>query len=159
MRLKTSQTWLFNPNSPGNVPLLDGRTSNTFEGTVAIGESYILKLVHIVETKLHARSKGPYSQITQQPVQGRARQGGQRIGEIEIWALEGFGASCVLQEILTVKSNALVNQSTRLSEVLHHNRPLFFGLSDSFRILVCELQSLCLDLFTFHRSNELIADY
>jgi hypothetical protein len=148
--------WLFNVRSPGKVPVIDGRTNEFIEEDVLVGESYILKLVHIVDEKIYSRSTGPYSLITQQPVRGRARNGGQRVGEIEIWALEGFGASYILQEILTVKSDDLIGRGSILLESLLYNRSLTITLPDAFRILACELQSLCLDIILFPESPFLI---
>jgi DNA-directed RNA polymerase subunit beta len=155
-RVKTRYHWLFNPSCPGKIPLFDGRTNEFVNQEVAIGNAYILKLVHIVDEKLHARSTGPYSLITQQPVRGRARNGGQRVGEIEIWALEGFGSAYVLQEILTVKSDDLIGRGPRLSEALFYNRSLVVELPDAFRVLSCELQALCLDVFLFSENNFLL---
>ena len=148
-RTKTCYPWILNPTCPGKIPLFDGRTNEIVNQEAAIGNAYILKLVHIVDEKLHARSTGPYSLITQQPVRGRARSGGQRVGEIEIWALEGFGSAYILQEILTVKSDDLTGRGLRLSEALFYNRSLVIELPDAFRVLSCELQALCLDVFLF----------
>jgi DNA-directed RNA polymerase subunit beta len=151
-RVKTRKRWLFNPKRPGKIPIIDGRTSELIEDDVLVGESYILKLVHIVDEKIHARSTGPYSMITQQPIRGRAQNGGQRVGEIEIWALEGFGASYILQEILTVKSDDLTGRGSTLLESLLLNESLIIELPDAFRVLACELQSLCLDVILFSES-------
>jgi DNA-directed RNA polymerase subunit beta len=148
-RVNTRQTWLFNLSQPGKFPLFDGRTSEIIDQDVAVGESYILKLVHIVDNKIHARSTGSYSLITQQPLRGRARNGGQRVGEIERWALEGFGTSYILQEILTVKSDDLIGRGSRLLKALFQNRPLLVELPDTFRVLACEIQALCLDIILF----------
>jgi DNA-directed RNA polymerase subunit beta len=155
-RITTRQHWLFNLRQPGKVPIFDGRTSEIIDQDVSVGESYILKLVHIVDDKIHARSTGTYSLITQQPLRGRARNGGQRVGEIERWALEGFGTSYILQEILTVKSDDLVGRGPRLLKALFQNRPLLVKLPDTFRILACELQALCLDILLFCENDVLI---
>jgi DNA-directed RNA polymerase subunit beta len=149
---KTRYNWLFNVRSPGKVPVIDGRTSEFIEEDVLVGESYILKLVHIVDAKIHSRSIGPYSLITQQPVRGRTRNGGQRVGEMEMWALEGFGASYILQEILTVKSDDLIGRGSVLLEALLYNTSLVINLPDAFRVLACELQALCLDIILFSES-------
>jgi DNA-directed RNA polymerase subunit beta len=138
---------------PGKIPLFDGRTSEIIDQDVSVGESYILKLVHIVDDKIHARSTGSYSLITQQPLRGRSRNGGQRVGEIERWALEGFGTSYILQEILTVKSDDLIARGPRLLKALFQNRPLLVELPDTFRVLACELQALCLDITLFCEDN------
>lgn len=152
-RTKVCYPWLFNSTCPGKIPLFDGRTNKIVNQEVAIGNAYILKLVHIVDEKLHSRSTGPYSLITQQPVRGRSRNGGQRVGEIEIWALEGFGSAYILQEILTVKSDDLTGRGSILSEALFYNRSLMIELPDAFRVLSCELQALCLDVFLFSEST------
>nr|BBI28724.1 beta subunit of RNA polymerase [Dinophyceae sp. MRD-151] len=152
-RIKTYYPWLFKSTCPGKIPLFDGRTNQIVNQELAIGNAYILKLVHIVSEKLHARSTGPYSLITQQPVRGRARNGGQRVGEIEIWALEGFGSAHILQEILTVKSDDLTGRGSILSEALFYNRSLVIELPDAFRVLSCELQALCLDVFFFSEAT------
>ena len=104
-RLKTGQKWLFDPNFAGKTKLFDGRTGESFDQAVTVGQAYMLKLVHLVDEKIHARSTGPYSLVTQQPLRGRSKHGGQRLGEMEVWALEGFGAAYTLQELLTVKSD------------------------------------------------------
>jgi DNA-directed RNA polymerase subunit beta len=148
-RVNTRQPWLFNLSQPGKFPLFDGRTGELIDQDVAVGESYILKLVHIVDNKIHARSTGSYSLITQQPLRGRSRNGGQRVGEIERWALEGFGTSYILQEILTVKSDDLIGRGSRLLKALFQNRPLLVELPDTFRVLACEIQALCLDIILF----------
>ena len=92
---KTGQKWLMNPSNPGKTNLFDGRTGELMDQPVTVGKAYILKLVHLVEDKMHARSTGPYSLVTQQPLGGRSKHGGQRVGEMEVWALEGFGAAYV----------------------------------------------------------------
>jgi DNA-directed RNA polymerase subunit beta len=152
-RVKIRCKWLFNIRSPGKIPVIDGRTNEFIEDDVLVGESYILKLVHIVDEKIYSRSTGPYSLITQQPVRGRARNGGQRVGEIEIWALEGFGASYILQEILTIKSDDLIGRGSVLLEALLSNKSLTITFPDAFRVLACELQSLCLDIILFSEDS------
>lgn len=171
-RLRTKQKWLFQPNFPGKVRVFDGRTGECFDQFVTVGKAYMLKLVHIVEEKIHARATGRYAMITQQPVGGRARNGGQRLGEMEVWALEAYGAAYTLQELLTRKSDDLEGRSTLLdsilapilaknaptspasdpyiARVLGTRQPLQkkFGLgtSEAFRVMLLELQSLCLDV-------------
>jgi DNA-directed RNA polymerase subunit beta len=147
--VKTRQSWLFFPECPGKVTLFDGRTGEIIRQEVSVGESYVLKLMHIVDEKIHARATGPYSLITQQPVRGRARNGGQRVGEIEVWALEGFGAAHILQEILTVKSDDLIGRGNRLLITILKDQPLISDLPDSFRVLASDLQSLCLEIILF----------
>ena len=144
-RLKTGQKWLFNPQFPGKVRVFDGRTGDRFDQAVTVGRGYILKLVHMVDEKIHARSTGPYSLVTQQPVRGRSKGGGQRVGEMEVWALEGFGAAYALQELLTVKSDDVKGRRRVFDAILKRKR-IFFKTPESFKLLVRELQCLCLDV-------------
>jgi len=152
-RAQTGRSWLFDPTSPGKRPLFDGRTGDLLEQDVAVGEAYILKLVHRVDDKRHSRATGPYSLVTQQPVRGRARNGGQRVGERERWALEGFGASYTLQELLTIKADDVAGRGAVLTEALLENRPLAVDRPDTFRVLARELQSLCLEVTAQGRST------
>ena len=147
-RLKTGHKWLFNPKSPGKMKIFDGRTGETFHQNVTVGISYILKLVHLVDDKVHARSTGPYSLVTQQPLRGRSKFGGQRLGEMEVWALEGYGAAFTLLEMLTIKSDDITGRMTLWSNIILHN-PIYIGTPESFKVLVCELQALCLDIGLF----------
>ena len=147
-RLKTDQKWLFNPKSPGKIKIFDGRTGDTFHQTVTVGISYILKLVHLVDDKMHARSTGPYSLVTQQPLRGRSKFGGQRLGEMEVWALEGYGSAFTLLEMLTIKSDDITGRMTLWSNLILHN-PIYIGTPESFKVLICELQALCLDIALF----------
>ena len=144
-RLKTRQNWLFDPNFPGKVRLFDGRTGQCFEQPVTVGKAYILKLIHMVDEKIHARLTGPYSLITQQPLRGRAKNGGQRVGEMEVWALEGFGASYTLQEILTFKSDDVLGRNLALNSI-QEATPFSYGVPECFRVLTRELNGLCLHL-------------
>ena len=100
-----NKPWLFSPHHPGKIVLTNGQTGEIFDNPITVGRAYMLKLVHLVDDKIHARSTGPYSLVTQQPLGGRAQQGGQRLGEMEVWALEAFGAAYTLQELLTIKSD------------------------------------------------------
>lgn len=120
-RLKSQQNWLFDPNFPGKVRLFDGRTGQCFQQPVTVGKAYILKLIHLVDEKIHSRTVGPYSLITQQPLRGRSKRGGQRLGEMEVWALEGFGASYTLQEMMTYKSDDMLGRH-QLRLGFHPNR-------------------------------------
>ena len=130
----------------GKSWLRDGRTGETFDNKVTVGYVYFLKLHHLVDDKIHARSTGPYSLVTQQPLGGKAQFGGQRFGEMEVWALEAYGAAYTLQEILTVKSDDIVGRvKTYEAIVKGHNVPKP-GIPESFKVLVKELQSLCLDI-------------
>jgi len=143
-RMKTGQKWLFDPNFAGKTKLFDGRTGECFDQAVTVGQAYMLKLVHLVDDKIHARSTGPYSLVTQQPLRGRSKQGGQRLGEMEVWALEGFGAAYILQELLTVKSDDMKGRH-QVMDALLNNKPISLGTPESFKVLIRELQCLCLD--------------
>jgi len=145
----TDKPWLFSNQHPGKMVLKDGRTSQFFENPITLGFSYMLKLVHLVDDKIHARSTGPYSLVTQQPLGGRAQQGGQRLGEMEVWALEAFGAAYTLQELLTIKSDDMQGRNETLNAIvkgLPIPRP---GIPESFKVLMRELQALCLDVATY----------
>jgi DNA-directed RNA polymerase subunit beta len=144
-RRKTGQKWLFDPNFAGKTKLFDGRTGESFDQAVTVGQAYMLKLVHLVDEKIHARSTGPYSLVTQQPLRGRSKHGGQRLGEMEVWALEGFGAAYILQELLTVKSDDMKGRHQVMDAILN-NQPISLGTPESFKVLIRELQSLCLDV-------------
>jgi DNA-directed RNA polymerase subunit beta len=133
------------PNS-GKTMLYDGMTGDPFEQQVTVGYIYMLKLSHLVDDKIHARSIGPYSLITQQPLGGKAQFGGQRFGEMEVWALEAYGASYTLQELLTVKSDDVEGRSQAYEAIVKGEVPSEPGLPESFNVLVRELQSLCLDV-------------
>jgi len=130
----------------GQTTLFDGRTGEPFDQEITVGMIYMLKLHHLVDNKIHARSIGPYSLVTQQPLGGKAQFGGQRLGEMEVWAMEAYGAAYSLQEFLTVKSDDVYGR-TRIYEAIvkgeHTSEP---GLPESFNVLVKELQSLCLDV-------------
>ena len=139
--------WLFDPNSPGKSHLFDGRTGEAFHQPILVGYSYMFKLIHLVDEKMHARSTGPYSLVTQQPLGGRSKHGGQRLGEMEVWALEGFGAASILQEFLTVKSDEIYARNTFLFHLMKRRKLPRPGLPESFRVLVHELQSLCLSVY------------
>ncbi|MDR0249533.1 MAG: DNA-directed RNA polymerase subunit beta [Oscillospiraceae bacterium] len=138
----------------GKSVLYDGRTGEKFDNPVTVGYVYFLKLHHLVDDKIHARSTGPYSLVTQQPLGGKAQFGGQRFGEMEVWALEAYGAAFTLQEILTVKSDDITGRvKTYESIVKGHNVPQP-GVPESFRVLIKELQSLCLDIRVLDRHGE-----
>ena len=130
----------------GKSDLYDGRTGQKFDNPVTVGYVYFLKLHHLVDDKIHARATGPYSLVTQQPLGGKAQFGGQRFGEMEVWALEAYGAAYTLQEILTVKSDDVTGRvKTYEAIVKGHNVPKP-GVPESFKVLIKELQSLCLDI-------------
>ena len=131
--------WIFNPKNQGKFYFVDGQTCQFIEKSIIIGESYIFKLVHIVDKKIYVRRIGLYSFITQQPVRGKSRIGGQRIGEIEIWALERCGASFILQEIFTVKSDDIINRGFKLFYFLNANKNIVFEIPETFYVLTYEL--------------------
>ena len=138
----------------GKIQLRDGRTGEPFDNDVTVGWVYFLKLHHLVDDKIHARSTGPYSLVTQQPLGGKAQFGGQRFGEMEVWALEAYGAAYTLQEILTVKSDDVTGRvRTYESIVKGHNIPQP-GVPESFKVLVKELQSLCLDVKVLDKDGQ-----
>jgi DNA-directed RNA polymerase subunit beta len=130
----------------GKVYLIDGKTGDRFDEKVTVGVMYFLKLHHLVDDKMHARSTGPYSLITQQPLGGKAQFGGQRFGEMEVWALEGYGAAHTLQEMLTIKSDDVVGRSKTYEAIVKGEPIKKPNIPESFRVLVKELQSLCLDV-------------
>nr|BBK20446.1 RNA polymerase subunit beta [Cryptomonas sp. CCAC 1634B] len=151
--LLTGKEWLFNPHHPGKVAVFDGRTGEQFDNPITVGISYMLKLVHLVDDKIHARSTGPYSLVTQQPLGGRAQHGGQRLGEMEVWALEAFGAAYTLQELLTVKSDDMQGRNATLSAIITGKPIPKPGTPESFRVLVRELHSLGLDIGMYKIEN------
>jgi len=130
----------------GQATLYDGRTGEPFDGKVTVGVMYIMKLHHLVDDKIHARSTGPYSLVTQQPLGGKAQFGGQRLGEMEVWALEAYGAAYTLQEMLTVKSDDVVGRTRMYEAIVKGDNLLEPGLPESFNVMVKELQSLGLDV-------------
>jgi DNA-directed RNA polymerase subunit beta len=145
---KTLKDYLGEADLPlsGKSELSDGMTGIPFEQKVTVGYIYMLKLSHLVDDKIHARSIGPYSLITQQPLGGKAQFGGQRFGEMEVWALEAYGAAYTLQELLTVKSDDVEGRSKVYEAIVKGDVPDDPGLPESFNVLVRELQSLCLDV-------------
>jgi DNA-directed RNA polymerase subunit beta len=145
-KLVSNKNWVFDLAHPGKIPLFDGRTGEKFDNPVMVGISYMLKLVHLVDDKIHARSTGPYSLVTQQPLGGKAQHGGQRLGEMEVWALEAFGASYTLQELLTVKSDDMQGRNETLNAIVKGKPIPRPGTPESFKVLMRELQSLCLDI-------------
>jgi DNA-directed RNA polymerase subunit beta len=138
--------WAFDEDNPGKIQVYDGRTGEPFDRSVTVGKAYMLKLVHLVDDKIHARSTGPYSLVTQQPLGGKAQQGGQRFGEMEVWALEAFGAAYILQELLTVKSDDMQGRNEALNAIVKGKAIPRPGTPESFKVLMRELQSLCLDV-------------
>ncbi len=143
---KTGKDWLFDPENAGKTAVYDGRTGEAFDRPITVGMGYMLKLVHLVDDKIHARSTGPYSLVTQQPLGGKAQQGGQRFGEMEVWALEAFGAAYTLQELLTVKSDDMQGRNEALNAIVKGKAIPRPGTPESFKVLMRELQSLGLDI-------------
>jgi len=130
----------------GKTTLIDGRTGEKLDNPVTVGVIYMMKLSHMVDDKMHARSTGPYSLVTQQPLGGKAQFGGQRFGEMECWALEAYGAAHTLQEILTVKSDDVEGRSKVYNAIVKGEDLPSFGVPESFNVLIKELQGLNLDI-------------
>jgi len=147
--VENNEAWLFNPYSPGKMVLLDGRTGKEFDNPITVGNAYMLKLIHLVDDKMHSRATGPYSLVTQQPLGGKAQHGGQRFGEMEVWALEGFGASFTLIELLTIKSDDMQGRNETLNSIIKGQPIPTSGVPESFKVLVQELRSIGLDLSTY----------
>ena len=143
---KTKEPWLFNSSLPGRISLRDGRTGEKFHNPVLVGKTYMLKLIHQVDDKMHARSTGPYSLITQQPLGGKSRHGGQRFGEMEVWALQAFGCAYTLQELLTLKSDDMEGRNEVLNAIIKGLPIPKPGIPESFKVLIRELHSLGLDI-------------
>ena len=145
--LKTNEKWIFNSTYPGKILLRDGRTGEYFDNPITVGKSYILKLIHLVEDKIHARATGPYSMITEQPLAGKSQRGGQRFGEMEVWALEAYGCSYTVQELLTIKSDDIdgrndIYEALLVRKTIDKPNP---SLPESFLALIRELHALGLN--------------
>jgi len=138
----------------GQMTLFDGRTGEPFREQVTVGIMYMLKLHHLVDDKIHARSIGPYSLVTQQPLGGKAQFGGQRLGEMEVWAMEAYGAAHALQEFLTVKSDDVAGRTRIYEAIVKGKHTLEAGLPESFNVLIKELQALCLDVELLEEEEE-----
>ena len=145
-------------NADGQSTLFDGRSGNKFDNNVTVGVMYILKLHHLVDEKIHARSIGPYSLVTQQPLGGKAQFGGQRLGEMEVWALEAYGAAHCLQEFLTVKSDDVMGRTRMYESIVKGQNKMNPGVPESFNVLVKELQSLGLDISMLKQGDEDLDD-
>jgi DNA-directed RNA polymerase subunit beta len=143
---------------PGNskTPLRDGRTGDYFENAVFVGVMYMLKLHHLVDDKMHARSTGPYSLVTQQPLGGKAQFGGQRLGEMEVWALEAYGAANTLQELLTIKSDDMNGRSKIYESIVKGEPATSAGVPESFNVLIQELRGLALDVTIYDSKGKQI---
>ena len=141
--------WVFD----GKSDVYDGRTGNRFDQRITVGKIYMLKLDHLVANKIHARSVGPYSLVTQQPLGGKAQHGGQRFGEMEVWALEAYGAAYTLQEMLTVKSDDVIGRTKIYESIVRGKNILEAGRPESFNVLMKEMQSLGLDIQVVKKSD------
>jgi len=138
----------------GKAQLFDGRTGEPYDNPVTVGYMYILKLSHLVDDKIHARSTGPYSMITQQPLGGKAQFGGQRFGEMEVWALEAYGAAYALQEILTIKSDDVLGRVKVYEAIVKGENIPEPGIPESFKVLIKEMQALCLNVRVMNEAGE-----
>jgi DNA-directed RNA polymerase subunit beta len=138
----------------GQATLYDGRTGGPFATKVTVGIMYMMKLHHLVDDKIHARSIGPYSLVTQQPLGGKAQFGGQRLGEMEVWATEAYGAAYALQEFLTVKSDDMAGRTRMYEKIVKGENVLEAGLPESFNVLVKELEGLGLDIELLEKKKE-----
>jgi DNA-directed RNA polymerase beta subunit len=140
--------------SRGQITLCDGKSGEPFSKPVTVGYMYMMKLHHLVDDKIHARSIGPYSLVTQQPLGGKAQFGGQRLGEMEVWALEAYGASYTLQEFLTVKSDDVTGRARMYEAIVKGDATLEPGVPESFHVLIKELQSLGLDVELLEKKSK-----
>jgi DNA-directed RNA polymerase subunit beta len=145
-RNTTKKDWIFNPRHPGKSYIFNGKNGERFEQPISIGYAYILKLIHLIEDKLNARLIGPYSIISQQPVKGKSKKGGQRIGEMEVWALEGYGSAYTLQELLTLKSDDVTNRLNTLINIVEGKNLPKPNLPQTLKIFILELQCLCIEI-------------
>ncbi len=153
LRQAHDQTPDFHVGEDGKAVLFDGRTGERFDQRVVVGQIYMLKLGHLVADKIHARAVGPYSLVTQQPLGGKAQYGGQRYGEMEVWAMEAYGAAYTLQEMLTVKSDDVAGRTRIYESIVKGDNSLEAGTPESFNVLIKEMQSLCLDVKVGERSK------
>ena len=147
--IRRNESWIFNPYCPGKLILIDGQTGKEFENPITVGNAYMLKLIHLVDDKMHSRATGPYSLVTQQPLGGKAQHGGQRFGEMEVWALEGFGAGYSLKELLTIKSDDMQGRNDTLNAIVKGQEIPTSGIPESFKVLLQELRSIGLDIATY----------
>jgi DNA-directed RNA polymerase subunit beta len=138
----------------GQVVLSDGRTGEPFDEKITVGTMYVMKLHHLVDDKIHARSIGPYSLVTQQPLGGKAQFGGQRLGEMEVWAMEAYGAAYALQEFLTVKSDDMAGRTRMYEKIVKGQNVLEPGIPESFRVMTKELQALGLDVSLLEKTDD-----
>ena len=138
----------------GKTTLYNGRTGEAYDNPITVGYVYILKLAHLVDDKIHARSTGPYSMITQQPLGGKAQFGGQRFGEMEVWALEAYGAAYCLQELLTIKSDDVLGRVKVYEAIVKGENIPEPGIPESFKVLIKEMQALCLNVEVLAKTGE-----
>ena len=138
----------------GKATLFNGRTGEAYDSPISVGYVYILKLAHLVDDKIHARSTGPYSMITQQPLGGKAQFGGQRFGEMEVWALEAYGSAYALQELLTIKSDDVLGRVHVYEAIVKGENIPQPGIPESFKVLIKEMQSLCLNVEVLATTGE-----
>lgn len=151
---RTGKHWLFNPNYPGKTKVFDGRNGKPFQQPILIGYSYMLKLIHLVKDKINARLTGPYSLILKQPLKGKVRKGGQRFGEMEVWALEGFGAAYTLQELLTIKSDDVKNRAKTLTAIIKGQQIPKPGTPESLKTLILEIQAILIEIKIFQQKKK-----
>jgi DNA-directed RNA polymerase subunit beta len=144
-------------DSTGKARLFDGRSGEPYPRPVSVGYMYILKLHHLIDDKIHARSTGPYSMITQQPLGGKAQFGGQRFGEMEVWALEAYGASYALQELLTIKSDDILGRVKVYEAIVKGENIQEPGIPESFKVLMKEMQSLCLNVEVLSADGQVVS--
>lgn len=150
---KSKKKWIFNPNHPGKAKILDGKTGSNYLEAVTVGYSYILKLMHMAKDKITSRSIGTYSLITKQPLKGKSKNGGQRFGEMEVWALEGFGCAYLLQEMITIKSDDLLNRYKIVHCIIKGNILQKPSIPETFKIFTLELKSLCIDIQLYNKDK------
>lgn len=153
---KTKRNWLFNPSHPGKTKLMDGRNGSFFHEPILIGYAYILKLMHVVDEKINARLTGPYTLIMSQPVRGKSRTGGQRLGEMEVWAIEGYGGAYTLQEMLTLKSDDVKNRAKLLYSLIKNKDLPEPSITESFKTLIIEIQCLCMEINILTKKKTLL---
>ena len=152
--LRTRPTATGSIGTDGKATLYNGRTGEPYDNPISVGYVYILKLAHLVDDKIHARSTGPYSMITQQPLGGKAQFGGQRFGEMEVWALEAYGAAYALQELLTIKSDDVLGRVKVYEAIVKGENIPEPGIPESFKVLIKEMQSLCLNVEVLSTTGE-----
>ena len=155
-RKKTKKKWIFNANNPGKSYIFCGKNGKKYKEPINIGYSYIIKLIHLVEDKINARMIGSYSLISQQPLKGKSKNGGQRLGEMEVWALEGYGTAYTLQELLTIKSDDIANRTDTLIKLIKGKNFPISELPKTAKIFIIELQTLCLDIVLNNCENKKI---